>query len=236
MNKTRRKEFSITLTSLSSTFENCLQSYAGQVERWLSVRNRAKEELEEYRPTGNASPDLAEFDRRNELWHLHEGRTVAYLLLLDLYVAVCQNPFPGQQLRLRDVALKVFPDAEGSFAPGRGMRGKAYWKAVFREFDLFDGSVRVNFPVETKKVSVRDLERKLLALACGRDFVPVKEAAVVLPWKPSSTTYRYVKGRLQKVGWRWGLKRLSGNPLKVIFVPETAKKPEFPGNDDFGAG
>ncbi len=228
MNKTRRKELTITLTSLSSTFENCLQSYAGQVERWQSVRNRAKEELEECRPRGNSSPDLAEFDRRNEQWHLLEGRTVAYLLLLDLYVAVSQNPFPGQQLRLRDVALKVFPDAEGGFSPGRGLRGKAYWRAVFREFDLFDGSVRVNFPVEPNKVSVRDLERKLLALACGRDFVPVKEAAVVLPWKPSSTTYRYVKERLQNVGWRWGSKRVTGNLLKVIFVPETAKKPEIP--------
>jgi hypothetical protein len=221
MSRTKRKRLFTTLTSLSSTFENCLMSYAGQVERWRNLRPRAKAELEEYRPKGNSSPDIAEFDRRNEQWHLLEGRTVAYLLLLDLYVAVAQNPFPGEKMTLLQTACRIFPDVSGSFSPGGELRGRGYWVGIFREFDLLDGGTVVVFPVEVRKTDIPELERKLLRLACGEPFVLVKVAAEALPWDSRSKAYKYAKVQLEWKGWRWGSRRVEGALAKVIFVPET---------------
>jgi len=216
MNRIRKRELTITLISLSSILESCLMNLTCEVKAWLGKRKRLAAELKYFR---EESPDQTELDRRNEIWHHWEGRTVAHELLLELYVAVAKNPFPGEQKRLFEVACEVFPDAAGSFAPGQGFRGRAYWKEVFLQFPELDGNVRVYFPVETEKIDVFALERKLIELSAGGEFVLLRESRQVLPWKVRSKAYKYVKGVLQERGWKWGQKKLKGQNVKVIWVP-----------------
>jgi hypothetical protein len=142
-------------------------------------------------------------------------------MLLDLYVAVSQNPFPGEEVTLLQTACRIFPDVSGSFTPGGELRGKGYWISIFREFNLLEGGTVVVFPVEVRKIDIPGLERKLLALACGGLFVSVKVAAEAFPWDSRSKAYKYAKVQLESKGWRWGSRRVEGALTKVIFVPET---------------
>jgi hypothetical protein len=218
MTNHNRNGLSITLTSLSSTLENCLIWHEGGILSWRRSRGYLAAKIEQERQRNGRSFDRSEFDSANEKWFLWEGKMAAYELLLDLYVAVTNNPFPGQKLRLLEVAYTLFPQAEGGFISGERLRGRGYWKAVFLAFDLRSG-VSIWFPAKVDEIDVVEVERKLIELAADDNFVPLKVAAEALPWEPRSKTYRAVKVNLESKGWRWGMLKRDGNVNRGIFTP-----------------
>ena len=153
-------------------------------------------------------PDLRSIDAADErykIWKLHiEG----YTLLVDLCDKIDTNPFPGMQLMVTKVAVRLSPEV-----------GRLRWLHIFRLYDI-DATLRIYFPAEVVEFDVATLEKQLLKLAGERDVLPVKEAATVLHWKPKSRTYAVAKSALEERGWQWGSARVSGVKTKVILVPK----------------
>jgi hypothetical protein len=218
MTNRNRNGLNITLISLSNTFENCLKWHEQGILNWRRNKGLLVERIERERQRGRRSFDRAEFDCANELWFYWEGKLAAYELLLDLYVAVASNPFPGERMRLLEVAYRLFPRVEGSFCPGGRLRGRGYWRVIFKEFELC-GNVLIYFPAKDDDVDLNEVEKKLLELAAGNEFVYVKETKDILVWYPRSKTYRSVKKELENRGWKWGQKKVKGRLDRVIFIP-----------------
>ncbi len=218
MTNLNRNGLNITLISLSNTFENCLKWHEQGILNWRRNKGLLAERRERERQRGRRSFDRAEFDCANELWFYWEGKVVAYELLLDLYVAVANNPFPGEQMRLLEVAYRLFPQVEGSFCPGGRLRGRGYWRVIFKEFELC-ASYLVYFPAKDDDVDLMEVEGQLLELAYNREFVSIEEAKSVLVWYPRSKTYVKVKKELEGRGWKWGQTRAGGKMMRVIFIP-----------------
>jgi hypothetical protein len=209
---------SITLTSLSSTLESCLKWHEEALVAWQNKKELLYAKHEEEKVIDGGSPDWSELDSAAERIAYWEGMLVAYELLLDLLVAVSNNPFPGQKMRLLQIATTLYPEAEGAFAPKERLRGRGYWRQVLRNFEL-DSERTISFPVKVDNVDVLEVERRLLELAVDCNFILLQVAKQVLTWEPRSRTYREVKNDLEKRGWEWGNKRIEGKQTKVIFTP-----------------
>jgi hypothetical protein len=186
---------------------------------WKRNRRYLEEKRERERQRNSKSFDRSEFDSANEIWFYWEGKLAAYELLLDLYVSVSCNPFPGEKLRLLEVAYSLFPQVEGGFSPGERLRGRAYWRATLREFGIC-GNQKIYFPEKVDEVDLVEIERKLLELAGKESFVPVDKAREVLVWYPRSKTYVTVRKNLESNGWKWGQRRIEGKLNRVIYSPK----------------
>lgn len=219
MTSHNRNELSITLTSLSNTFESCLKWHEEVILSWKRNREYLKEKRERERQRNNKSFDRSEFDSANEIWFYWEGKSAAYELLLDLYVSVSCNPFPGEKLRLLEVAYLLFPQAEGGFIPEERLRGRAYWRSTLREFGIC-GNQKIYFPEKVDEVDLVEIEHRLLELAGEESFVPVDKAREVLIWYPRSKTYVTVRKNLESNGWKWGQRRIEGKLNRVIYSPK----------------
>jgi hypothetical protein len=205
MNPTTPSGENITSTSPSSILREQLKTHESV---YLSFRSRLPELLQQIADWASERyPDPLSISSREEVrdtWKLHiEG----YTLLVDLCDKIDTNPFPGLQLKVAKVAVKLSPEV-GSFR----------WLQIFQLYKI-DASWRIYFPAEAIEFDVAELERALLELAGERDVFSVGEAADVLCWKPTSRTYKAAKSALEERGWRWGSRRIEGVKTKVICVP-----------------
>lgn len=219
MTGSKRIALNTTLTSLSSTLENCLKWHEDEISHWLQRREILERKRGMEAPFEGRSYDKAEYDFADEVWALNEGRSVAFELLLDLHVAVTHNPFSGEKKRLLEVATELFPQVQISFLPKCVFSGRAAWREILRQFEL-DASQEVWFPIREDDVDLEQVECRLLQLAGHREEMPLQEARVVLCWKPKSKTYSYVKVGLEERGWRWRCVKRAGKVSKVICVPK----------------
>jgi len=202
MTGSKRSALNTTLTSLSSTLENCLRWHEDEIAHWLQRREILAQKIQSEAPSNGGSYDLSEYDFASEVWALNEGRSVAFELLLDLYVAISYNPFSGEKKRLLEVATEIFPQVKVSFLPKCVFSGRAAWREILRQFEL-DASQEVWFPIKEDDVDLEQVECKLLELAGCRVEMPLQETREVLVWKPQSKTYGYVKTGLEERGWEW---------------------------------
>jgi len=219
MSENNLSEYSTSLIWLSNIFESCLIWHEGEILDWKRNKGILAAKLKSERQKGQQSYDRSEYDSALERWCYWEGKTLAYELLLDLYVAVVSNPFPGQVMRLLEVAYALFPDVEGGFMPGEMLRGRGYWRRVFYVFRI-NLTEAIRFPVEIEKIDIFEVERKLVELLQEGCFVMVKDASKALPWDVRSKVYRTVKCSLEEKGWKWGQMKREGKVNKVIFAPE----------------
>lgn len=205
MNPTTQSEASIISTLPSSILREHLRThgidYLLYVER-LPEALQIKRDLEVEGYPDKKSIDAA--DERYKIWLLHiEG----YTLLVDLCDKIDANPFPGMQIKVTKVAVRLSPEV-----------GRLRWLSIFQLYDV-DASLRIYFPAATVEFDVATLESQLLQLAGERDIVPVAETREVIPWVPTSKTYQTAKRALEERGWVWKNVKREGKQGKAIVVP-----------------
>lgn len=206
MNPTTPSGESITSISPSSILRERLKTHGTDYLRYVERLPEALKVIEDLK--AEEFPDLKSIDaakERQQIWMLHVD---GYTLLVDLCDKIDANPFPGLQLKVTNVAVKLSPEV-----------GRFRWLRIFELYHI-DGSWRIYFPAAVDDLDVAQLERELLQLAGERDAVPVNEAKEVLPWEPNCKTYRTAKSELEGRGWRWKLQKREGKVSKVICVPK----------------
>jgi hypothetical protein len=138
---------------------------------------------------------------------------VAFELLLELQVDLESNPFPGQDLRLIQIARTLYPAIRVW-----SVKGRTAWQRVFYEYNL-PGDYRVTFPVEIDKIEIREVELALLQLVRDDNTIPAIDVPVALKLSPNSKQYRAIKVALTERGWQWKVQRIDNTPQKVVIPP-----------------
>jgi hypothetical protein len=205
MNPTTHGGESIISTLPSSILRERLKThgtdYLLYVER-LPEALQIKRDLEVEEFPDQKSIDSA--SERYRIWLLHiEG----YTLLVDLCDKIDTNPFPGMQVKVTKVAVRLSPEV-----------GRSRWLSIFELYDI-DASWRLYFPAEVVEFDVAALESELLKLAGERDSVPIAETREVIPWVPTSKAYQTAKRALEERGWQWKNVKREGKQGKAIVVP-----------------
>jgi hypothetical protein len=197
---------SITSTSPSSILRKQLRTHETD---YLLCIERLPEAIRVVRDWKNEDfPDQKSIDaaaERRDIWLL---KIKGYTLLANLCDKIDANPFPGMQLKVTKVAVKLSPEV-----------GRFDWLRIFHLYEI-DATWRIYFPAVAVEFDVTELERELLKLAGERDVLPVKETEGVLCWKPTSKTYQSAKSALEGRGWCWKVQKRAGKVSKVICTPK----------------
>jgi hypothetical protein len=205
MNPTTPSGENITSTSPSSILREQLKTHESA---YLRCKDRLPELLQQIADwTSERYPDPDSIGSRKIVRDIWITRVKGYTLLVDLCDKIDTNPFPGMQLMVTKVAVKLSPEV-----------GRLRWLSIFQIYDI-DATLRIYFPAEAVEFDLQSLEQKLLELAGDRDIVPVAEMGEVMPWVPNGKTYRAVKSALEDRGWRWKNVKRGGKQSKAIVVP-----------------
>jgi hypothetical protein len=213
MSKERPSEESTTLTSLISIIQKSLTWHADALARFRQLRSQYIETIEAERPTGRLSYDKAEYDRVQSLLNHYDEMLVAFGLLLDLQVSLERNPYPGQQLRLIQVARALYPVIRVWQRVGR-----AAWQRIFYEFNI-PADYRVTFPATVSDIDIYEVELALLQLVRDDNTIPAIDVPAALNLSPNSKQYRTIKIALTERGWQWKVQRIDNAPQKVVIPP-----------------
>jgi hypothetical protein len=213
MNRDGPNEVSTTLTLLISIIQRSLNSHADTLKRFKQLRSHYIESIEQEKPVGQKAYDKAEYDRLQSLLQHYDEMLVAFELLLELQVDLERNPFPGQQLRLIQVARALYPLIRVWQRVGR-----AAWQRVFYEFDIPE-DYRVTFPTTVSEIDIHEIELILLQLVRDDNTIPAISVPAALNLSPNSKQYRDVKNVLTKRGWQWKHRRVNNSTQKIVIPP-----------------
>lgn len=150
MTKTSLKNRSITLSSLLNTLERLWDYLNERNQAWLRIKEKPKEW--DYWDEAEAE-DKSQRDRNKWIKCRNEACVILAELLQNLIEAVEKNPYPGNRMRVIDVAAGLFPDVivevpgrvrrrddrdnliyedKGvEVEPGRMLKGLALWRWFF---------------------------------------------------------------------------------------------------------
>jgi hypothetical protein len=213
MNKDGPSEASTTLTSLISIIQRSLNSHADALARFKQLRSQYIEAINIEKPVAQKAYDKAEYDRLQSLLLHYDEMLVAYELLLDLQVDLERNPFPGQQLRLIQVARALYP-----LIRVWQRMGRPAWQRVFYEFDIPE-DYRVTFPTTVSEIDIHEIELTLLQLVSEDNTIPAIDVPVALNLSPNSKQYHNVKNALTVRGWQWKSRRMNNTMQKIVIPP-----------------
>jgi hypothetical protein len=212
MNRDGPSKGTTTLTLLISIMQRSLNWHADALARFKQLRSQYIEVIEKERPVGQKAYDKAEYDRLQSLLKHYDEMLVAYELLLELQVDIERNPFPGQQLRLIQVARTLYPVIRVWQRVGRSA-----WQRIFYEFDI-PADYRITFPTTVSVIEIHEIELTLLQLVQDDNTILATDVPVALNLSPNSKQYRNVKNALTNRGWQWKSRRMN-NVLQKIVIP-----------------
>jgi RNAse (barnase) inhibitor barstar len=158
-----------------------------------------------------------EAERLKQTLSLHEARRQNLFALLDLWVALDRNPYPGKQLRLFTAATKLLPDYTYE-----GFQGEAAWKGLIqfygKELDCYY-DVLITFPVKYVVKEIDEIEHELFTYCHTDSAVPVTVLTDILDCNKNSKYYRAIKQQLESKGWSWHQRRRAGEIEWAISRP-----------------
>lgn len=219
MTKTISSSRNSTLDSLLNTLRNFWVLLKPQNERWREVRADAIAEQRLYKKAKKKDT----YARRN--WDiLHErvtysdGMCMVETLVGDLIIVLEENPYPGEQRTVLNVAVELFPEAKVMLAPKVFISGKNLWVRVFDE-----GAVnhweKVYFPIKSEAVDIAKMEQLLWERVREDGTILAAEVPEALNLKVNGKVYRDVKSKLQERGWVWKVVKRNKGVSKVVVAP-----------------
>lgn len=116
-------------------------------------------------------------------------------LLVDLKRRIDANPYPGEQLRLLNVACRLMPEVT-----------EHEWCQIFDHFNI-DRTEKCYFEVEVEELDIESIERELLTMMSDDNVIPATALLQVLHCTQRSKQYRNVKHQLEQRGWYWYRRR-----------------------------
>ena len=213
MHKDEQSGASSTLTLLISIIQNSLVWHGERLKLFRQSRKHYVDKINEEKQVGNKSYDKSEYDRLVYLLGYYDDMLVAFELLLNLQVDLEGNPFPGEVLRLNQIARTLYPTIRVWHS-----KGIAAWKRIFEEYNL-PGDYRVTFPVKVDETDIDEVELLLLQLVRDDNTIPAPEVPAALNLSPNCKQYRTVKTALIERGWQWKSRRYSSTTQKVVVPP-----------------
>ena len=213
MHKDGQSKESSTLTLLISIIQKSLDWHGETLRLFLQLRSQYVETIELERPVGNGSYDKSEYDRVTSLLSHYDEMQIAFELLLGLQVDLEGNPFPGQDLRLIQIARALYP----AIRVWR-IKGRAAWQRIFYEYNL-PGDYRVTFPIKTDDIDIQEIELTLLQLVRDDNTIAAPAVPAALNLSPNCKQYRAIKTELTNRGWQWKHRRVNNTTQKIVLPP-----------------
>ena len=203
----------LPLDTLSNTLCTVCWREVNDVDYLTSNEPWTVNQINEFEAKG----EKHEADRLKRTLSIHEERRQNLFALLDLWVALDKNPYPGKQLRLCTAAAKLLPDYTYE-----GFGGEAAWKGLLefygKDLDCYY-DVLITFPVKYVDKSIDEIEYELFTYCHVDSAVPVTVLTDILDCNKNSKYYRAIKQQLESKGWSWHQRRRAGEIEWAISRP-----------------
>jgi hypothetical protein len=139
-------------------------------------------------------------------------------LVDDLIVSLEENPFPGEQLTVLYVAVKLFPDAKIMLSPRVFSTGEGLWLRIFQEGRI-DYREKIYFPVKVAEINVSEVEQLLWKMVRKDNTILASDIPAVVNLEGNSKAYRALKSKLQERNWVWTRRREDGRLITIVIAP-----------------
>ena len=140
----------------------------------------------------------------NERYRLCKRQALDYILCENVSEVLSTVSFPGEHITYLEVAKRVIVDC-------------TEWelREAIRSIGL-NPNQRVYYKVQTDLVSVERAEEILLGMLVDGDYVLAGGFMKELGLPAKSATYTGLKKELIGRGWKWGVKKVKRQVIKVI--------------------
>lgn len=160
-----------------------------------------------------------DWDIVHEWVTFNDGMVTVEALVGDLVITLEENPFPGEQRTVLNVAVELFPNAKAMLQPKVFTSGEDLWVRIFEEGKV-DYRERICFPVKVTEIDICETEELLHKLVREDGTIVAADVPVALSLSVKSKSYRVVKSKLEERGWAWRQQRESGRMVKVVVAPK----------------
>jgi hypothetical protein len=208
------------LESLLNTLRRFWVSLIPRNARWEEVRSEAIFEQRKYSKNKNRDRESRQdWDYIHERITYNDGMVAVEALVDDLIVSLEENPFPGEQLTVLYLAVKLFPDAKIMLSPRVFSTGEGLWLRIFQEGRI-DYREKIYFPVKVAEINVSEVEKLLWKMVRKDNTILASDIPAVVNLEGNSKAYRILKGKLQERNWVWSSRREGGKKVKIVTAPE----------------
>ena len=221
MTKTTSNSRNFTLDSLLNTLRRFWVSLIPRNVRWREVRSESIAAQRVYKK--NKKWDLGarrDWDIEHERITFSDGMVTVETLVGDLIIVLEENPFPGEQRTVLNVAVELFPDAKVMLEPKVFSSGAKLWVRIFEEGRV-DYREKIYFPVKIEEIDIAETEELLWRMVREDNTILAADIPIALNMGANSKMYRAVKDKLQERKWVWGARRESGKMVKIVTAPES---------------
>ena len=220
MTKITSSNQSSMLESLLNTLRRFWVSLIPRNARWEEVRSEAIFEQRKYSKNKNRDRESRQdWDYIHERITYNDGMVAVEALVDDLIVSLEENPFPGEQLTVLYLAVKLFPDAKIMLSPRVFSTGEGLWLRIFQEGRI-DYREKIYFPVKVAEINVSEVEKLLWKMVRKDNTILASDIPAVVNLEGNSKAYRILKGKLQERNWVWSSRREGGKKVKIVTAPE----------------
>ena len=210
-----------TLDSLLNTLKKFWVSLIPRNLRWREVRSESIAAQRFYKKTKHW--DLGarrDWDIEHERITFSDGMVTVEALVGDLIIVLEENPFPGEQRTVLNVAAELFPDAKVMLEPKVFSSGAKLWVRIFEEGGV-NYMEKIYFPVKIEEIDIAETEELLWRMVREDNTILAADIPVALNLAPTGKVYSTVRAKLKERNWVWGTRRESGKMVKIVTAPES---------------
>ena len=219
MIKTISNSRNSTLDSLLNTLRKFWGWLIPRNVRWREVRPEAIAEQRNYKKAKVWDREARrDWDIARERVTFNDGVVTVETLVGDLIFVLEENPFPGEQRTVLNIAVELFPDAKVMLDPKVSISGEKLWVRIFDEGEV-DYRERIYFPIKIKEIDIVETEDLLWEMVREDNTIVAADIPVALNLSGKSKAYRSVKSKLQERGWRWCSRKELGKVIKIVVAP-----------------
>ena len=219
MTKTISNSQNSTLDSLLNTLKRFWNRLVPRNLHWFEVRAEAIAEQRKYKRAKKIDLEARrDWDISIDRVTYSDGLVTVETLVNDLIISLEENPFPGEQRTVLNVAVTLFPDAKVMLKPSVFSAGEKLWLRIFREGNINHWE-KVYFPVKVTEIDLSETERLLWRMVREDNTIAAADIPLAVNLEGNSKAYRMLKSKLQERKWVWGQRREGGKVVKVVFAP-----------------
>jgi len=221
MTKTISNSRNFTLDSLLNTLKRFWDRLIPRNVRWREIRSESIAAQRVYKK--NKKWDLGarrDWDIEHERITFSDGMVTVETLVGDLIIVLEENPFPGEQRTVLNVAVELFPDAKVMLEPKVFSSGAKLWVRIFEEGRV-DYREKIYFPVKVGEIDIAETEELLWRMVREDNTILAADIPIALNLAPTGKAYTTIRAKLKERNWVWGARRESGKMVKIVTAPES---------------
>ena len=220
MTKTITNSRNSTLDSLLNTLRKFWGWLIPRNVRWKEIRVEAITEQRDYKKAKNWDREARrDWDIVRERVTFNDGMVAVETLVGDLIFVLEENPFPGEQRTVLNVAVELFPDAKVMLDPKVFISGEKLWVRIFDEGRV-DYRERIYFPVKIEEIDITETEDLLWKMVREDNTIMAADIPAALNLAPTGKAYASVKAKLKERNWVWSRRWESGKCVRIVTAPE----------------